>query len=114
MIEVVPIGEAGQLQSAIEELTKQVQGLRDDKRVVSVTEEEIGHDHYWEVSGFNIPPENIQPQHPRSILSLTQVHTYVLLRCVHCRWLCSLQLIGNYTEDQLKGEVDGNDGTTAS
>jgi hypothetical protein len=81
------------------------QELRDKERIADAIAD-TDHKHAWKVVGVNAPPQDIQPQHPRSVFNLTQVYTYVLMRCKECGWLCSLQLIGNWTESQIRGEAD--------
>jgi hypothetical protein len=70
------------------------------------------HDCIWNVLGVNKPSPPLVAPHPRAPQP-EPAFTTVLVKCQYCNTLATFKLEGTWTEDQIKGEVGGNN-TTAN
>lgn len=95
----IPIDRARELRTA----ENIVQDIRDHVRAEAVASA-AHHEHVWSVAGIS-HPAGVLVTHPRTA---NAAFTLVLLRCASCGYLIVLHLEGGWTDQQIKGVIDGD------
>jgi hypothetical protein len=70
------------------------------------------HDCIWDVLGVIQPIIPYIPPHPRGPQP-DPIFTIVLVKCRYCNTIMTFRLEGTWDEDKIKGEVSGDNITTA-